>query len=302
MATSHFLMLNDLSADARLQVLARAAELKKEYQAGLRHNSLSQRVLAMIFEKASTRTRVSFEAGMTQLGGSAIFLSPQDTQLGRGEPLEDTARVLSEMVDAVMIRTGDHSKLERFAKASRIPVINGLSDSCHPCQLLADVQTMIEHHHQIEDLKVAWIGDGNNVCQTYCEAAGLFGFDLIVSCPDGYAPEADWVAKAKGRIHFEQDPAKAVAGADVVTTDVWASMGQETEAQTRASDLAPYQVTPELLDRAGAQVMFLHCLPAHEGEEISTDLFEDPRTASVWAQAGNRLHAQKALLETLLLD
>lgn len=302
MATSHFLMLNDLSADARLQVLARAAELKKEYQAGLRHNSLSQRVLAMIFEKASTRTRVSFEAGMTQLGGSAIFLSPQDTQLGRGEPLEDTARVLSEMVDAVMIRTGDHRKLEQFAAASRIPVINGLSDSCHPCQLLADVQTMVEHHHQIEDLKVAWVGDGNNVCQTYCEAAGLFGFDLVIACPDGYAPEPAWVERGRGRVRIVKDPRVAVEGAQVVTTDVWTSMGQEAEVQARTAALSPYQVTAELLDQAASSVCFLHCLPAHQGEEISHGLFDDARTATVWAQAGNRLHAQKALLETLLLD
>lgn len=302
MATSHFLTLDDLSAEARVQVLDRADQLKKEYQAGRRHQSLNQRVLAMIFEKASTRTRVSFEAGMTQLGGAAIFLSPQDTQLGRGEPLEDTARVLSEMVDAVMIRTGDHGKLTQFATASRIPVINGLSDQCHPCQLLADLQAIRAHHGQYRDLQVAWIGDGNNVCQTYCEAAGLFGFDLTIACPPGFEPDAEWVSRGLGRVRIVRSPEQAATGAHVVTTDVWASMGQESEVRNRRTAFQGYQVTAELLDLASPDVCFLHCLPAHQGEEISSTLFDDPRTHTVWEQAGNRLHAQKALLEYLLLD
>jgi len=262
---------------------------------------LPQRVLAMIFEKSSTRTRVSFEAGIHQLGGSAIFLSPTDTQLGRGEPLSDTARVLSEMVDAVMIRTDLHEKLEIFSRYAKIPVINGLSDSCHPCQLLADLQTIIAKFGQISDLKVAWIGDGNNVCQTYCEAAGLFGFDLIIAGPPAYQPDPSWVKLGKGRVQFSTDPIAAVKGAHVVTTDVWASMGQESEVRERRAALAPYQVTESLLEQAADDVMFLHCLPAHRGEEISDTLLDDPRTEWVWIQAGNRLHAQKALLEYLIL-
>lgn len=300
MATSHFLTLNSLSRSTLLQVLDHAAILKMEHAAGQTRDSLKQRVLAMIFEKSSTRTRVSFEAGMIQLGGAAIFLSPQDTQLGRGEPLEDTARVLSEMVDAVMIRTSEHDKLERFAQASRIPVINGLSDSCHPCQLLADVQTMQEYFGDIRDLKVAWVGDGNNVCQSYCEAAGIFGFDLIIACPKGYTPDPAWIEIGRGRVRLTADPEDAVQDAQIVTTDVWASMGQEAEANKRLKAFKGFQVTPELLDRASPSVRFLHCLPAHEGEEISPGLFDDPRTHTVWAQAGNRLHAQKALLEYLL--
>jgi ornithine carbamoyltransferase len=300
MATLHFLTLNSLSRSALLQVLDHAAILKMEHTAGQTRSSLKQRVLAMIFEKSSTRTRVSFEAGMIQLGGAAIFLSPQDTQLGRGEPLEDTARVLSEMVDAVMIRTSEHDKLERFAKASSIPVINGLSDSCHPCQLLADIQTMQEYFGDLRDLKVAWVGDGNNVCQSYCEAAGIFGFDLLIACPSGYAPDPAWIAKGHGRVRLMTDPKEAVQDAQIVTTDVWASMGQESEANKRIKAFKHFQVTPELLDYAGANVRFLHCLPAHEGEEISQGLFDDPRTHTVWVQAGNRLHAQKALLEYLL--
>jgi len=300
MATSHFLTLNSLSRSALLQVLDHAAILKMEHMAGQTRTSLKQRVLAMIFEKSSTRTRVSFEAGMIQLGGAAIFLSPQDTQLGRGEPLEDTARVLSEMVDAVMIRTSEHAKLERFAKSSSIPVINGLSDSCHPCQLLADVQTMQETFGDIRDLKVAWVGDGNNVCHSYCEAAGLFGFDLTVACPKGYTPDPEWIEKGRGRVHLLSDPKEAVRDAQIVTTDVWASMGQEKEANKRQKAFKGFQVTPALLDQASANVRFLHCLPAHEGEEISQGLFDDRRTETVWMQAGNRLHAQKALLEHLL--
>ena len=300
MATSHFLTLNSLSRSALLQVLDHAAILKMEHMAGQTRTSLKQRVLAMIFEKSSTRTRVSFEAGMIQLGGAAIFLSPQDTQLGRGEPLEDTARVLSEMVDAVMIRTSEHAKLERFAKSSSIPVINGLSDSCHPCQLLADVQTMQETFGDIRDLKVAWVGDGNNVCHSYCEAAGLFGFDLTVACPKGYTPDPEWIEKGRGRVHLLNDPKEAVRDAQIVTTDVWASMGQEKEANKRQKAFKGFQVTPALLDQASANVRFLHCLPAHEGEEISQGLFDDRRTETVWMQAGNRLHAQKALLEHLL--
>ena len=300
MAKTDFLTLNDLSQPALFKVLERAHALKKSYQVKEFNQTLSQHVLAMIFEKSSTRTRVSFDAGMTQLGGSAIFLSPRDTQLGRGEPLEDTARVLSEMVSAVMIRTDQHEKLERFAAAASIPVINGLSDSCHPCQLLADIQTMQEVFGDLRGLKVSWIGDGNNVCHSYLEAAGIFGFDLIISAPKGYEPASEWVEKADGHVSFADTPEDAARHAQVITTDVWASMGQESEASERLKAFDGYQITSRLLDLAADNVCFLHCLPAHEGEEIAKGLFADPRTATVWAQAGNRLHAQKALLEHLI--
>jgi len=302
MAKTDFLTLNDLSQSALFKVLERAHALKKSYQAKDFTQTLSQHVLAMIFEKSSTRTRVSFEAGMTQLGGSAIFLSPTDTQLGRGEPLEDTARVLSEMVSAVMIRTDEHNKLERFARAATIPVINGLSDSCHPCQLLADIQTMQEVFGDVAGLKVAWIGDGNNVCHSYLEAAGIFGFDLTIAVPKGYEPASEWIEKADGNVNFADTPEEAAANAQVITTDVWASMGQEDETKERLKAFDGYQITPALLDLAADNACFLHCLPAHEGEEIAEGLFSDSRTATVWAQAGNRLHAQKALLEHLITE
>ena len=300
MAKPNFLTLDDLSSPALFKVLERAHALKNSYQAKEFSQTLKQHVLAMIFEKSSTRTRVSFEAGMTQLGGSAIFLSPADTQLGRGEPLEDTARVLSEMVSAVMIRTDDHNKLERFAEAATIPVINGLSDSCHPCQLLADVQTMQERFGDVRNLRVAWVGDGNNVCHSYLEAANIFEFNLTVAVPSSYKPAPEWVEKANGRATFVDSPEEAVQGAQVITTDVWTSMGQENEIEDRLRAFNGYQITPALLDSAAKDVCFLHCLPAHNGEEISDNLFADSRTNSVWAQAGNRLHAQKALLEHLI--
>lgn len=300
MAKTNFLTLDDLSSPALFKVLERAHALKNSYQAKEFSQTLKQHVLAMIFEKSSTRTRVSFEAGMTQLGGSAIFLSPADTQLGRGEPLEDTARVLSEMVSAVMIRTDDHNKLERFAEAATIPVINGLSDSCHPCQLLADVQTMQERFGDVRNLRVAWVGDGNNVCHSYLEAANIFEFNLTVAVPSSYKPAPEWVEKANGRATFVDSPEEAVQGAQVITTDVWTSMGQENEIEDRLRAFNGYQITPALLDSAAKDVCFLHCLPAHNGEEISDNLFADSRTNSVWAQAGNRLHAQKALLEHLI--
>ena len=300
MAKTDFLTLNSLSPPALFKVLERAHALKNSYHAREFSQTLKQHVLAMIFEKSSTRTRVSFEAGMTQLGGSAIFLSPADTQLGRGEPLEDTARVLSEMVSAVMIRTDDHNKLERFAEAATIPVINGLSDSCHPCQLLADVQTMQERFGDVRNLRVAWIGDGNNVCHSYLEAANIFEFNLTVAVPSSYKPAPQWVEKANGRVTFVDSPEDAVKGAQVVTTDVWTSMGQENEIEDRLRAFNGYQITPALLDSAAKDVCFLHCLPAHKGEEISDNLFADSRTNSVWSQAGNRLHAQKALLEHLI--
>src|SRR5690606_29450096 len=275
-------------------------ELKSLHRQGVVYEPLKNRVLGMIFEKASTRTRVSFEAGMIQLGGQAIFLSPRDTQLGRGEPIEDSARVLSRMCDAVMIRTFAHSTLDTFAAHSQVPVINGLSDDLHPCQLLADMQTFLEHRGNIKDKVVAWIGDGNNMCNSYIQAAMQFDFQLRIACPEGYEPDQAFLDAAGDRVTVLRDPQEAVAGAHLINTDVWASMGQEEEAQQRLQIFAPYQVTPALLDRADESVIFMHCLPAHRGEEVSAALMDDPRSV-VWDQAENRLHAQKALVEFLLI-
>jgi ornithine carbamoyltransferase len=253
----------------------------------------------MIFEKSSTRTRVSFEAGMAQLGGHAMFLSPQDTQLGRGEPVEDSARVISSMVDIVMIRTFGHDIVERFASQSSVPVINALTDSYHPCQLLADMQTWFEHRGDIAGRKVCWLGDGNNMCQSYINAARQFDFELAIACPEGYDPEADLLSANRNRVFIERDPARAVAGADLVVTDVWASMGQESEQQQRMTLFQPFQLNEELMSQAAPDALYMHCLPAHRGEEISAGLMDHPDTV-IWDEAENRLHAQKALMEALL--
>ncbi|MBD9679656.1 ornithine carbamoyltransferase [Pseudomonas sp. PDM18] len=299
MSARHFLSMLDYTTDELLGLIRRATELKDLRDRGVLYEPLKNRVLGMIFEKASTRTRISFEAGMIQLGGQAIFLSPRDTQLGRGEPIADAARVMSRMVDAVMIRTFAHSNLVEFAQNSRVPVINGLSDDLHPCQLLADMQTFHEHRGSIAGKTVAWIGDGNNMCNSYIEAAIRFDFQLNVACPEGYEPSAALMAQAGERVKVFRDPREAVAGAHLVSTDVWASMGQEDEAAARLRLFQPYQVTGALLDGAAADVLFMHCLPAHRGEEISEDLLDDARSVA-WDQAENRLHAQKALLELLV--
>jgi|TARA_R110001599_G_scaffold31658_14_gene105313 ornithine carbamoyltransferase len=291
----------DCSQAELIGLIKRGVELKSLHQQGVIYEPLKNRVLAMIFEKASTRTRVSFEAGMIQLGGQAIFLSPRDTQLGRGEPIEDSARVLSSMCDAVMIRTFAHQDLETFAQYSRVPVINGLSDDLHPCQLLADMQTYLEHRGSIQGKTVAWVGDGNNMCNTFIQAAIQFDFTLRVACPEGYEPDQAFLDQAGDRVTVTRDPLEAVAGAHLVNTDVWASMGQEDEAQARLKRFAPYQVTPAMLDHADESVLFMHCLPAHRGEEVDDQIMEDPRSV-VWNQAENRLHAQKALVEFLLAD
>ncbi|WGK60444.1 ornithine carbamoyltransferase [Halopseudomonas sp. SMJS2] len=301
MTVRHFLSLMDCTPAELAGLLKRGIELKSLHQQGVIYEPLKNRVLGMIFEKASTRTRVSFEAGMIQLGGQAIFLSPRDTQLGRGEPIEDSARVLSRMCDAVMIRTFAHSTLDTFAAHSQVPVINGLSDDLHPCQLLADMQTFLEHRGSIKDKVVVWIGDGNNMCNSYIQAAMQFDFQLRIACPEGYDPDPAFLEQAGDRVTLLRDPNEAVAGAHLVCTDVWASMGQEEEAQARMQSFAPYQVTPAMLDRADESVIFMHCLPAHRGEEVSAALMEDPRSV-VWDQAENRLHAQKALVEFLLID
>ncbi|MWV13895.1 ornithine carbamoyltransferase [Pseudomonas sp. R-28-1W-6] len=299
MSARHFLSLMDCTPQELSGLIRRAIELKDLRRRGVLFEPLKNRVLGMIFEKASTRTRLSFEAGMIQLGGQAIFLSPRDTQLGRGEPIGDSAIVMSSMLDAVMIRTYAHSTLTEFAAHSRVPVINGLSDDLHPCQLLADMQTFIEQRGSIQGKTVAWIGDGNNMCNTYIEAALQFDFQLRVACPEGYEPNAELLKAAGERVQIVRDPLAAVAGAHLVSTDVWTSMGQEEEAAERLKLFAPYQVTRTLLDAADPAVIFLHCLPAHRGEEISMDLLDDPR-AQAWEQAENRLHAQKALLEFLV--
>jgi len=299
MSARHFLSLMDCTPDELVSLIRRGMELKDLRNRGVLFEPLKNRVLGMIFEKASTRTRLSFEAGMIQLGGQAIFLSPRDTQLGRGEPIGDAAIVMSRMLDAVMIRTFAHSTLTEFAANSRVPVINGLSDDLHPCQLLADMQTYQELRGSIKGKTVVWVGDGNNMCNSYIEAAIQFDFQLRVACPEGYEPSAELLALAGERVQIVRDPREAVVGAHLVSTDVWASMGQEEEAAERMRQFKPYQVTRALLDAAAEDVLFLHCLPAHRGEEISEDLLDDPRAAA-WDQAENRLHAQKALLEFLV--
>ncbi len=299
MSARHFLSMMDYTPDELLGLIRRGVELKDLRNRGVLFEPLKNRVLGMIFEKSSTRTRLSFEAGMIQLGGQAIFLSHRDTQLGRGEPIADSAKVISRMLDAVMIRTYAHSNLVEFAANSRVPVINGLSDDLHPCQLLADMQTFLEHRGSIQGKTVAWIGDGNNMCNSYIEAAIQFDFQLRVACPDGYEPNPQFLALAGDRVTVTRDPKAAVAGAHLVSTDVWTSMGQEDETARRMALFAPYQVNRELLDLAADDVLFMHCLPAHRGEEISEDVLDDPR-AVAWDQAENRLHAQKALLEFLV--
>ena len=295
----HFLTLMDLSSAELRDLIERATELKALRYAGTEPQSLSGKSLAMIFTKASTRTRVSFEAGITQLGGSALFLSGQDTQLGRGEPIEDAARVISSMVDAVMIRTYAHSDVERFAAHSTVPVINGLTDDFHPCQILADLQTFFELSGDISGRKVCWLGDGNNVCHSWMNAARLLDFELVISCPEGYEPDNTLLAACGTTARIERAPEQAVQDAHLLVTDVWASMGQEAEQQARAALLGPYQLNRQLLDQAASGALYMHCLPAHRDEEITADLMNSPDTV-IWQEAENRLHAQKALMEFLL--
>jgi ornithine carbamoyltransferase len=300
MQPRHFLTLFDLTPQELQRLTQRAQELKAIHRRGENYAPFPHKVLGMIFEKSSTRTRVSFEAGMSQLGGNAIFLSPHDTQLGRGEPLEDTARVLSSMVDIVMIRTFAQATVERFADHSTVPVINGLTDSHHPCQLLASMQTFVEHRGPIQGKTVAWIGDGNNVCNSYIIAARQFDFQLRIAAPEGYEPDAKLLTTCAAHVQLLRDPFSAASNADLVATDVWASMGQEQEQQQRQKDFAGYQVNAQLLARAKPDAIFLHCLPAHRGEEVSADVIDGPQSR-VWDEAENRLHAQKALIEFLLL-
>lgn len=295
----HLLSLLDLTACEARTLIDRAIVLKRMLKSGQEHRPLPNRTLAMIFEKSSTRTRVSFETGMVQLGGHALFLSPRDTQLGRGEPIEDSARVLSRMVDAVMIRTYQQETLERFAAYSTVPVINGLTDRLHPCQLLADMQTYQEQRGDIRGRRVAWIGDGNNMCHSFMEAARLFDFELRIGCPEGYDPDPALFAAASDRCTIVRSPEEAAAGAHLVATDVWASMGQEDEQARRKALFAPFQVTDAVMSRTANDALFMHCLPAHRGEEVTASVIDGPQSV-VWDEAENRLHAQKALLEFLL--
>ena len=295
----HFLTLKDLSTAELEQIIQRGAELKDLHRKKQIFEPFKNQVLGMIFEKSSTRTRVSFEAGMVQLGGAAIFLSSRDTQLGRGEPIEDSARVLSRMVDIIMIRTYKQSVLDRFSSYSQVPVINALTDTYHPCQLLADMQTYYEMRGSIKGKTVAWIGDGNNMCNSYINAAAQFDFNLNIATPKGYEPLEALVKQHGDRITINQTPEEAVKNSDLVVTDVWASMGQESEIQDRAKMFRTYQISPQLMDLAHKDALFMHCLPAHRHEEVSEDMLDDPRSV-VWDEAENRLHAQKALIEFLL--
>jgi len=297
----HFLTLKDLTSTELHDLIDRAIELKRMHKAGEIYEPFKNKVLAMIFDKSSTRTRVSFESAMVQFGGGAIFLSPNDTQLGRGEPVEDSARVISSMVDMVMIRTFDHNMVERFADYSSVPIINALTDDYHPCQLLADMQTYVEHRGSIEGKTVAWVGDGNNMCHSYINAAQQFGFKLNIAVPEGYEPNGDILASADADITVMNDRDSAVKGADLIVTDVWASMGQEEEQKKREIAFADFQVNKSAMTLANEGALFLHCLPAHRGEEVSAELMDDVNSV-VWDEAENRLHAQKALLEFLLIN
>ena len=299
MGTRHFLTLLDLSPGELAGLIKRAVELKALNASGRHEETCKGRILAMVFEKSSTRTRMSFEAGMAQLGGHAVFLSPRDTQLGRGETIEDSARVLSRMSDIIMIRTFEHEKIERFAEFSRVPVINALTDMYHPCQLLADMQTWYEQRGDIRGKTVAWIGDGNNMCHSYINAARQFDFTLHIASPEGYEPDREILEAAGSRVITMGRAADAAAGADLVVTDVWASMGQEKEQARRARAFADYQVDTDIMQAAATDALFMHCLPAHRGEEVSADVIDGPQSV-VWDEAENRLHAQKALLEFLL--
>jgi ornithine carbamoyltransferase len=300
--TRHLLTILDVSREEILHLLARARELKALHYQGRNPTPLQGKTLAMIFDKPSTRTRVSFEAGIAQLGGSSIYLAPGQTQMSRNEPAADTARVLSRYVDGVVVRTFAQETLEELARHSTIPVINGLTDTHHPCQVLSDLMTMEEHFGHLTDLKVAWVGDGNNMANSWITAAMHLDFPLHLACPAGYEPDADLLVQAQGqgaRVFLGQDPRAAVAGALVINTDVWASMGQEEEAAARREIFKLYQVNSQLMKKAAPEAIVLHCLPAHRGEEITAEVLDGPQSAA-WDQAENRLHFQKALLEWLL--
>jgi ornithine carbamoyltransferase len=300
MPARHFLQFSDFSREELEYLFARAAWIKGKFKRYEPYHPLADRTLAMVFEKHSTRTRVSFEAGMMQLGGHAINLATRDTQLGRGEPIEDVARVITRMVDIVMIRTYEQEIIERFAAHSRVPVINGLTDELHPCQILGDIFTYIEQRGSIRGRTVAWVGDSNNVCNTWLQAAPLLDFKLHVATPAGYEIEDERAAQARGYLTRFQDPHEAVRDADLVTTDVWTSMGFEEETEDRKQHFADFRVDAEMMALAKSEALFMHCLPAHRGEEVTAEVI-DSQASVVWDEAENRLHTQKALLEYLLL-
>jgi ornithine carbamoyltransferase len=297
----HYLQFSDFTADEYAHVFARAALIKKKFKAYEKHQPLVDRTMAMIFEKASTRTRVSFEAGMYQLGGSVVHLTTGDSQLGRAEPIEDSAKVISRMVDLVMIRTYEQTKIEAFAAHSRVPVINGLTNEFHPCQILADIFTYIEHRGSIKGRTVAWVGDGNNMANTWLQASEILGFKVHVSTPSGYEVDQS-IAGIRSADSYKvfKDPMEACRGADLVTTDVWTSMGYEAENEARRAAFADWCVDTEMMRAAQPDALFMHCLPAHRGEEVEAEVIDGPQSV-VWDEAENRMHVQKALMEFLLL-
>ncbi len=303
MPVRHFLSLMDLSPEELRGIVARAQAIKQEANAGTTANTNADRMrnqtAALVFEKSSTRTRVSFEVGVTQLGGNAIFLAPADSHLARGEPIEDTARVLSRMVRLIIMRTGPHERVERMAEFASVPVINALSDFNHPCQLLADIQTFHEHRGDLAGRRVAWIGDGNNVCHSWMNAARQLDFHLAIATPQGYQPDSDLSQQCADHIALGNDPAAAVAGADVVVTDSWISMGQEQEKIDRETAFAGFCVDRAMMEGAADDALFMHCLPAYRNHEVSSEVIDGPQSV-VWDQAENRLHAQKALMELML--
>ncbi|MGC2456976.1 MAG: ornithine carbamoyltransferase [Gallionellaceae bacterium] len=301
MDIKHFLQLKDFSSAEMVHLFERTRIIKQRFKAYQKYHPLADRTLVMIFEKSSTRTRLSFEAGMQQLGGNAIYLNTRDSQLGRGEPVEDAAQVISRMSDIVMIRTFEQEIIERFSANSRVPVINGLTNEYHPCQILADIYTYIEQRGSIRGKTVAWIGDSNNVCNTWLQAAEVFDFNVHVSTPPGYEVEPERAGLFGGDPYEEfADPMDAARNADLVTTDVWTSMGFEAENEERMKDFADWQVDADMMAVAKPDALFMHCLPAHRGEEVDGAVIDGPQSV-VWDEAENRLHVQKALLEYLLL-
>ena len=295
----HFINFDDLSLKELQGIIDQAISLKKEHKSGQINDTLKNKTLAMIFDKSSTRTRVSFEAGMTQLGGQSLFLSEKDIQLGRGEPITDSAIVISSMVDAVMLRLSSHEDIIEFSKHSSKPVINALSDESHPCQILADLMTYQEMNGSIKNKKIAWIGDGCNVCQTYMQAAGIFDFELSIATPKGYEPSELFIENYKQNINFYSDPLMASENADIIVTDVWTSMGQESEKKQRELAFMGFQVDQNMMNQAKKDAIFMHCLPAYREKEVSSEVI-DGNQSVVWSEAENRLHVQKSLLLYLI--
>ncbi len=295
----HFINFDDLSLKELQGIIDQAISLKKEHKSGQINDTLKNKTLAMIFDKSSTRTRVSFEAGMTQLGGQSLFLSEKDIQLGRGEPITDSAIVISSMVDAVMLRLSSHEDIIEFSKHSSKPVINALSDESHPCQILADLMTYQEMNGSIKNKKIAWIGDGCNVCQTYMQAAGIFDFELSIATPKGYEPSELFIENYKKNINFYSDPLLACENADIIVTDVWTSMGQESEKKQRELAFTGFQVDQNMMNQAKKDAIFMHCLPAYREKEVSSEVI-DGNQSVVWSEAENRLHVQKSLLLYLI--